>query len=58
LKNLLCLGVLAVGLLSCLGCGESKPASTEAEAEKLNESPDYEKQMMGEMTGGAEKSNE
>ena len=54
MKNLLSLGVVFAGLLLCLGCGESKPPSTEAETETLYESPDYEKQMMGQMSGEAE----
>jgi hypothetical protein len=39
------------GLLFCLGCDGSKPVSTEAETKKLYESPEYEKQMMGKMSG-------
>ena len=55
MKNLLGVGVVLAGLLLCLGCGESKPPSTEAETKQLYESPDYEKQMMGQMSGEAEK---
>ena len=47
------------GLLFCLGCDSGPPpAEAEAEAKKLNESPDYEKEMMGEMSGGADAANE
>lgn len=51
LKNIFSLGIVAAGLFFCLGCGEGKPPSTEAETKQLYESEDYEQQMMGEMTG-------
>jgi hypothetical protein len=51
LKGIYSFGVLAASLFFCLGCSE-KPVSTEAETKQLYESPEYEKQMMGEMTGG------
>lgn len=59
MKNILSFGVVVAGLLFCLGCDSGPPpAEAEAEAKKLNESTDYEKEMMGEMSGEADAANE
>jgi len=67
LKNLLRFGVVVAGLLFCLGCDSGPPpAEVEAEAKKLNESPDYENEMMGggdaagegDAAGGGDAANE
>lgn len=47
LKNFLSFGIVAASLFFCVGCGGGKAPSTEAETEKLYESPEYEKEMMG-----------
>ncbi len=58
MKNLLSLGIVVVGLFLSLGCGGDgpDPADAEAKNKQLYEDPDYQKQMMGEMSGGGDKS--
>lgn len=56
MKVLLSFALLLTSLAFCIGCGE-KPVSTEKEEKELYESPDYEKQMMGEMTGSEDTAN-
>ena len=51
LKAIFSFGILAASLFVCVGCGGPKPVSTETETKQLYESPEYEKQMMGEMSG-------
>ncbi|HUG71473.1 MAG TPA: hypothetical protein VMM76_27255 [Pirellulaceae bacterium] len=58
MKGILSFGVLAAGLFFCLGCSESKPVSTEAETKAVYENQEYEKQMMGEMSGGGNEANQ
>jgi hypothetical protein len=65
LKNLLRFGVVVAGLLFCLGCDSGPPpVEAEAEAKQLNESPDYEAEMMGggdaagDAAGGGDAANE
>ncbi len=54
MKDLFRVGILAAGLIFCLGCGGGAPAEVEAETQELYESDDYEQQMTGEMSGGNE----
>ncbi|HRX77833.1 MAG: hypothetical protein H6821_14975 [Planctomycetaceae bacterium] len=44
-------GVMLASLVFCFGCDSGPPPSTEAETKAMNESAEYEKQMMGEMSG-------
>lgn len=46
---------IATAVTGCGGAGPEVDPDANAEAKKLEESPDYEKEMMGEMGGGSGK---
>lgn len=46
---------MTVAVIGCGGAGPEVDEASNAEAKKLEESSDYEKEMMGEMGGGSGK---